>query len=162
MSRPKDLRNQISSLHSELELSTFLNKGILQANQEQKIRIVELERENAVLRVAESTLARTEDALEVAEKALRERDEERTDWEEEVNKEENEREKAEKERDMWKFRYEKMKDGWQVLQKGMNALLDEQPSKASSSVGHILWSFLLILLPTEYADGRDSLENRCR
>ena len=74
MSRPKerDLLTQISQLKSELELSAFLNKGVLQTNSEYKLRIVELERENAVLRVAESRLARTEDRLEAAEEKVRE------------------------------------------------------------------------------------------
>jgi len=71
MARQKDRDlAEISRLSSELELSTFLNKGVLQTNSEYKLRIVELERENAVLRVAESRLARTEDRLEAVEKKL--------------------------------------------------------------------------------------------
>ena len=83
MARPKDrdLASKISTLSAELELATFLNKGVLQTNSEYKVRIVELERENAVLRVAESRLARTEDRLAVAEKQLRERAEsEALEW----------------------------------------------------------------------------------
>ncbi len=68
--KERDHQSQINSLKSELELSTFLNKGVLQSNSEYKLRIVELERENSVLRVAESRLARTEDRLEVAEKRV--------------------------------------------------------------------------------------------
>ena len=83
MTRPKDrdLFSQVSALSAELELATFLNKGVLLSNSEYKVRIVELERENAVLRVAESRLARTEDRLAVAEKQLRERAEsEELEW----------------------------------------------------------------------------------
>lgn len=62
MSR-KPIRD-ISTVESELELSTFLNKGILAANSEHKLRIAELEAENEVLRTAESKLASMEDELE--------------------------------------------------------------------------------------------------
>lgn len=45
-----------------------MNKGILSSNQEQKIRIAELEAENAVLSTCESKLAKLEDAYEEQEK----------------------------------------------------------------------------------------------
>ena len=110
--RPKDLHAQISTLTSELELSTFLNKGVLQTNSEYKIRIVELERENAVLRIAESRLARTEDRLEAAEKRLREMDKAEREWEEEMQKELGLREVVERESDVWREKYERLKEGW--------------------------------------------------
>lgn len=64
-------QDQIATLRNELELSTFLNKGVLQSNSEYKLRIAELESENAVLRKAESRLADTEDELESAQKRIR-------------------------------------------------------------------------------------------
>ena len=70
--KDRDLQSQVATLQNEIELSTFLNKGVLQTNSEYKLKIVELERENAVLRVAESRLSRTEDRLEILEKRLRE------------------------------------------------------------------------------------------
>ncbi|CAK9782363.1 unnamed protein product [Cutaneotrichosporon oleaginosum] len=60
----------ISKLQKELELSGFLNKGVLSTNKEQKARIAELEDENAVLRTTESKLAELEDKYEAQEKRL--------------------------------------------------------------------------------------------
>lgn len=60
----------ISKLQQELELSAFLNKGVLSSNQEQKVRIAELEGENAVLRTTESKLAALEDAYAEQEKRM--------------------------------------------------------------------------------------------
>ena len=71
MSR-KALEVQLSEAQRELELSTFLNKGVLQSNSEFKLRIAELEQENTVLRKAESRLAKTEDRAEAAEKRVKE------------------------------------------------------------------------------------------
>ncbi|KAK6909445.1 hypothetical protein I203_103463 [Kwoniella mangroviensis CBS 8507] len=65
------LESQISSLKHELELATFLNKGILQTNTEYKLRIAELESENEILSKAESKLSKTEDELEVTQKQYR-------------------------------------------------------------------------------------------
>lgn len=72
-SRPKatTLHDQLTTLRNELELSTFLNKGVLQSNSEYKLRIAELEAENTVLRKAESQLASTEDALEASEEQVK-------------------------------------------------------------------------------------------
>jgi chromosome segregation ATPase len=67
---PPSSSRELTTLRTELELSTFLNKGILQSNAELKARIAELEAENAALRSSESQLSRTEDALEVAEKRV--------------------------------------------------------------------------------------------
>lgn len=61
------LQDHIARLESELELSKFLNKGVLQTNIEYKARIVDLEYENDVLRKAESRLASTEEQLEQAQ-----------------------------------------------------------------------------------------------
>lgn len=107
----RDLHIQISTLKSELELSTFLNKGVLQTNSEYKLRIVELERENAVLRVAESRLARTEDRLEAAEQRAEKEGRERTRLEEE-------REEWRKQRDL---------SGWQA--KSWRGALERANSK---------------------------------
>lgn len=61
MGKQSTLQEQLSKARNELELSTFLNKGVLQTNSEQKLRIAELEVENAALRKAESLLANTEE-----------------------------------------------------------------------------------------------------
>ena len=110
MSRVKNLETRLTSVQSELELSTFLNKGVLQTNSELKLRIVELERENDVLRTAESRLAQTEDELEVCERRLKEREEELL---EEVEREREEREKAEDERDAWRGRVERLREWYE-------------------------------------------------
>lgn len=60
------LQDLVTKLENELELSKFLNKGVLQTNLEYKARIADLEYENDVLRKAESRLAATEEDLEQA------------------------------------------------------------------------------------------------
>lgn len=80
----------ISAIREELELSTFLNKGVLQSNSELKLRIVELERENRTLRLAESALASAEDRLETAEKRVRQLEGELADRERELEERETE------------------------------------------------------------------------
>lgn len=60
------LQDLVAKLENELELSKFLNKGVLQTNLEYKARIADLEYENDVLRKAESRLAATEEDLERA------------------------------------------------------------------------------------------------
>ncbi|TYJ57100.1 hypothetical protein B9479_002201 [Cryptococcus floricola] len=66
------LEAQLSTATHELELATFLNKGILQTNTEYKLRIGELESENAILRTAEGKLGDMEDLLEEREKEMEE------------------------------------------------------------------------------------------
>jgi chromosome segregation ATPase len=58
------MQDRIRVLEGELELSSFLNKGVLQTNTEHKLRIAELEAENEILRSTESKLAAAEDELE--------------------------------------------------------------------------------------------------
>lgn len=70
-SLPVSAEDRIASLESELELSAFLNKGILQTNTEYKAKITQLEAENELLRSAEARLTRTEEKLEDAERKLR-------------------------------------------------------------------------------------------
>ncbi|WVR07719.1 hypothetical protein IAU60_004761 [Kwoniella sp. DSM 27419] len=72
MPRPTAVEAELASARHELQLAIFLNKGILQSNTEQSLRITELEAENAILRKAESRLSKTEDKLEEAEKELSE------------------------------------------------------------------------------------------
>lgn len=71
-----DSKRQLAEAQRELELSTFLNKGVLQSNSEFKLRIAELQQENTVLRAAESRLALTEDKAELAERRAKEAQEE--------------------------------------------------------------------------------------
>lgn len=108
MSRKNDLHNQISSLNNELELSTLLNKGALQDNKELKLRVLELERENTALRVAESKLARTEDRLEEVERLIKEKDQELRRVISELQEEKNARWKVESEELGWKERWERV------------------------------------------------------
>lgn len=70
MGKPS-LQEQLTKARNELELSTFLNKGVLQTNSEQKLRIAELEVENDALRKAESLLTKTEEERDYLLKALR-------------------------------------------------------------------------------------------
>ncbi|WVQ73031.1 hypothetical protein IAR50_002594 [Cryptococcus sp. DSM 104548] len=100
------LENQLSTTTHELELATFLNKGILQTNTEHKLRIAELESENSILRTAEGKLGDTEDLLEEREKEMDElrgeverSEEQRERMEAEVEKERELRGRAERERD---------------------------------------------------------------
>jgi septal ring factor EnvC (AmiA/AmiB activator) len=103
--RQAEMQKKIDDLTHELELGTYLNKGILQTNNEHKLRIAELERENAMLSMAEQKLASTEDALEEAERRLKELEEEQEDWEKRLSGLENER-------DDWKARCEVMAKAW--------------------------------------------------
>lgn len=93
------LESQLSTATHELELATFLNKGILQTNTEYKLRIAELESENIILRKAESRLAGTEDALEDAEKRIKVLEEEREVWEEELEAAKENMESAKRDKD---------------------------------------------------------------
>lgn len=93
------LESQLSTATHELELATFLNKGILQTNTEYKLRIAELESENIILRKAESRLAGTEDALEDAEKRIKVLEEERDVWEEELETAKENMESAKRDKD---------------------------------------------------------------
>ncbi|OXG17935.1 hypothetical protein C367_04745 [Cryptococcus neoformans Ze90-1] len=93
------LESQLSTATHELELATFLNKGILQTNTEYKLRIAELESENNILRKAETRLAGTEDALEDAEKRIKVLEEERDVWEEELETAKENMESAERDKD---------------------------------------------------------------
>ncbi|KAL1412720.1 hypothetical protein Q8F55_000467 [Vanrija albida] len=108
------LADQLAALRNELELSTFLNKGVLQSNAEHKLRIAELEAENGALRAAESRLAATEDALEAAEARLTALEEakrrlgERRDAA--LSREVGLRRAAEGERDAWRRHCEALAD----------------------------------------------------
>ncbi|KAK8853180.1 hypothetical protein IAR55_003882 [Kwoniella newhampshirensis] len=104
------LESQLSSTNHELELATFLNKGILQTNTEYKLRIAELESENIILRKAESRLAKTEDQLELFEKRLEELEAEKEGWQEDMDEEIRRREGLERERDEWEARYWSLRD----------------------------------------------------
>ena len=101
------LESQISTLKNELQLSTFLNKGILQTNTEHTLRIAELEHENEVLRSAERRLASTEDVLEDVERHVKELERERRDWRVTLRE-------IEKERDEWKARCERLTRTWEA------------------------------------------------
>ncbi|OCF38338.1 hypothetical protein I317_07896 [Kwoniella heveanensis CBS 569] len=100
-----NLESQLSSITHELELATFLNKGILQTNTEYKLRVAELESENAMLQKAETRLSKTEDRLEEAERRLRTFVVEREDWEVEKQRESAEKDKLAQERDAWEKKY---------------------------------------------------------
>ena len=96
------LQAEIRRLNSDLEHLQFFNKGVLQTNDEYKITIAELRKENDALRAAESQLSEVEERLEETEKALAEREVERREWakerkvlRDEVRKETALREKAE-------------------------------------------------------------------
>jgi chromosome segregation ATPase len=124
--RQKELEARVASLRSELELSAFLNKGVLQTNSELKLRIVELEQENAALRTAESRLARTEDKLEAAERRLEKREREweisQAQWEEGLQRESELREGLEAERDEIRDEMEKWRFAWEGARKAMASL----------------------------------------
>lgn len=124
--RQKELEARVASLRSELELSAFLNKGVLQTNSELKLRIVELEQENAALRTAESRLARTEDKLEAAERRMEKREREweiaQRQWEERLQRESELREGLEVERDEIRDEMEKWRFAWEGARKAMASL----------------------------------------
>ena len=132
-----DLQTELSTLRNELELSTFLNKGVLQSNQEQKLRITELEAENEVLRKAEKKLSTTEDSLEQLHKRCKEIDRERGVFLREKKKLEGQVESLCVERDGWKARFEGVKSYWGSVSRGMTDVLDVLPpnlnTKAESS-----------------------------
>ena len=96
------LQSEIRRLNSDFEHLQFFNKGVLQTNDEHKITIAELRKENDALRVAEHQLSEVEEKLEEKEKALAEWKVERREWakerkmlRDEVRKERALREKAE-------------------------------------------------------------------
>ncbi|WVR00248.1 hypothetical protein IAU59_007390 [Kwoniella sp. CBS 9459] len=99
------LESQLSTATHELELATFLNKGILQTNTEYKLRIAELESENVILQKAESRLSKTEDKLEEVEKRLRAILAEKGDWQVARTRDLQERDKILQDRDEWEARY---------------------------------------------------------
>jgi DNA repair exonuclease SbcCD ATPase subunit len=131
--RVLDLQTQISTLTQELELSTFLNKGILTTNSEHKVRIAELETENAALRAAERRLTATEDALEEAEKKCRAHERERILWEREVEKERQGRVGVEKELEEVKGRLEDLEAYWRGMRDGFDARLRHEEKRGESS-----------------------------
>jgi len=131
--RVSDLQAQVSTLTQELELSTFLNKGILTTNSEHKVRIAELETENAALRAAERRLTATEDALEEAEKKCRAYERERIAWEREVEKERQARVGVEKELEEAKGRLEDLDAYWRSVREGLDARLGYGEKKGESS-----------------------------
>lgn len=131
--RVLDLQAQISTLTQELELSTFLNKGILTTNSEHKVRIAELETENAALRAAERRLTATEDALEEAEKKCRAYERERIAWEREVEKERQARVGVEKELEDAKGRLEDLDAYWRSVREGLDARFGYGEKKGESS-----------------------------
>ncbi|ORY33480.1 hypothetical protein BCR39DRAFT_303308 [Naematelia encephala] len=108
MSGRRSLQDEVSSLKSELELSAFLNKGVLQTNSENKLRIAELQRENAVLRTAEARLSRTEDALETARAQLARHEASIQDLEDELKGEASARSVIERERDEWRNKFKRV------------------------------------------------------
>ncbi|WRT70269.1 uncharacterized protein IL334_007264 [Kwoniella shivajii] len=99
------LESQLSSANHELELATFLNKGILQTNTEYKLRIAELEAENLILRKAESRLSRTEDKLEKSERDLEKVLSEKIDHENEKDGLIKEKNRLKKEKEDWEHKY---------------------------------------------------------
>ena len=128
--RPKhdtpDLHSQVETLTSELELSTFLNKGILQSNSEYKLRITELERENAVLRAAERRLTATEDALESADKRCRDLTKEVARLEREVEGERTGKDRCLRETASFGRRWDELRVVWQGFREGMDECLQEE------------------------------------
>lgn len=107
---------KLAKLQQELELSAFLNKGILQSNQEYKVRIAELEAENGVLRTCESKLAALEDAYSEQEKIVRRSEDavagakRRAEMaKREVGEEVERRAHAEAEAKRWRGKYERLR-----------------------------------------------------
>jgi hypothetical protein len=129
-----DSRTQLIEAQRELELSTFLNKGVLQSNSEFKLRIAELEQENSVLRVAESRLARTEDKAELAERRAKEVLEEMRDkeaeWESAVRVEVEVREGLEVELESLR---EEVR-GWREVGERIGGLMARSSTRGERSV----------------------------
>ncbi|WWD03618.1 hypothetical protein V865_001673 [Kwoniella europaea PYCC6329] len=111
------LESQISSLKHELELATFLNKGILQTNTEYKLRIAELESENIILSKAESKLSEIEDELEDTQKQYRTLQGDHVDLLNAHNSLLEEHDELKGEVRLWQYRY-------QDLRKRIEGLLD--------------------------------------
>jgi len=122
--KEKDFQTRLTTLTSELELSTFLNKGILQTNSENKIIIAELRQENAILRAAEAKLAETEDLLNEVEKKYKA-------LEDVLEKERAERDRIIGERDLWRGRWEGIKDGWEMVKRGMDEVCKDREIPSS-------------------------------
>lgn len=135
------LQARIDYLSHELEMYTFVNKGVLQSNNEYKLRIAELERENAVLSTAERNLTATEDALEACERALKDLEKERDALAFRLKREEIARKGAERERDIWKGWFEDLEGAWGVADKAMKGALarkgqeSKEEERAKVSVG---------------------------
>ncbi|WVF73059.1 hypothetical protein IAT40_007877 [Kwoniella sp. CBS 6097] len=127
-----NLEAQLSSTTHELELATFLNKGILQTNTEYKLRIAELESENVILQKAESRLSQTEDKLEEVENKLRAILAEKGDWQVERERDLEEKDMLIRERDEWKESY------WALRQRLDDVLSGEQAQKTGSGSGSVL------------------------
>lgn len=117
-------------LAHEINLLTFLNKGILQSNAEQKLRIAELEQENKVLNNVETRLAEKEDQLEAAQDKMRsDREKVRSKMKEyegllyqeraERAKEREGREKAEKELQSLRRQLARMEEKNQLVREGL-------------------------------------------
>ncbi len=144
-----------SKLQKELELSTFLNKGVLQSNEEQKIRIIELEKQNKALLIAEGQLSTTEDELEAVRKELKDlqdtaRKSQRS-WQNDMQVEVKAREKAEDERDEWKRRFEMLRAGFEIQRKAFEEADDiasgEEPERPNTrKVRQILQLFCSTLI----------------
>ncbi|RXK40502.1 hypothetical protein M231_02154 [Tremella mesenterica] len=126
--QPLSLQEELTTARNELELATLLNKGVLHSLQENKITIEELRRENAVLRAAESQLARTEDALADAEQRVEELEDKLKSVSEEVERVREARAVVDRERQMWREKLER----WEKLCEGFRDIMD---AKVSSGPG---------------------------
>lgn len=162
------LQTKVNSLTHELELSTFLNKGILQSNNEYKLRIAELERENAVLRTAERTLTATEDALELSEKRVRELEREKSSWEGRFRREEEARRAVERERDGLKGWSDGIIGAWGVAAKAMQDALvhpvqeKEEEERRRASVRLVAFNIQLIVAQTRTEYEKRQLEGNIK
>ncbi|KAK1922144.1 hypothetical protein DB88DRAFT_497334 [Papiliotrema laurentii] len=130
--RASDMQDALAKAQHELELSTFLNKGILQSNAEYKLRIAELEKQNILLRAAEKRLSSTEDALETCEQRLKTAEMERNAAVREARRIAERVAGLEQERDGWKARFEAVREYWKSLLRGMDDVLDVQPPQHAS------------------------------
>lgn len=130
--RASDMQDALAKAQHELELSTFLNKGILQSNAEYKLRIAELEKQNILLRAAEKRLSSTEDALETCEQRLKTAEMERNAAVKEARRIAERVAGLEQERDGWKARFEAVREYWKSLLRGMDDVLDVQPPQHAS------------------------------